>query len=58
MGRTPAEVYPEWAQRRRGHETLKQLDDPLIASKCNSAPEEIRRNEEFDIFADDTARIG
>jgi hypothetical protein len=33
IGRTPAEVYPEWAQRRRGHETLKQLDDPLDSFK-------------------------
>ena len=33
MGRTPAEVYPEWAQRRRGHKTLKQLDDPLDSFK-------------------------
>jgi hypothetical protein len=33
MGRTPAEVYPEWAERRRNHGTLKQLDDSLDSFK-------------------------
>ena len=27
LGRAPAEVYPEWLQRRRDRGTLKQLDD-------------------------------